>query len=379
MIKKSTKNLLIIQKAFGVGSVTAVKIYEKLKDTKMLDMDISDILKSNIFSSKVIDKFTTVTNKQISDIIKDCYENNIKIITIEDKLFPIGLRNIPAPPIVLYIKGKMPDFNNTPSITIVGPRIDKVSEFGKKAAYSLAMRLSRAGFIVVSGAATGCDTFAHNGALKFSGITVGVLGCGIMYDYLPENRMLRNKICENGCLISEYPPYSPTTRYSFPIRNRILSGLTDGTIVVEAGEKSGALNTARHANEQGRDVFVIPGNPTDEKYKGSNELLRDGATPLIDTSDVFNRYLPDYSEKINIEKAFEPIFIERKEKNTKKSIETLSKEAKIVYNNLNAQKFTADDLIGLEISDNELISALTELEFEQIIKSLPGGIYEKIQ
>ena len=153
MIKKSTKNLLIIQKAFGVGSVTAVKIYEKLKDTKMLDMDISDILKSNIFSSKVIDKFTTVTNKQISDIIKDCYENNIKILTIEDKLFPIGLRNIPAPPIVLYIKGKMPDFNNTPSITIVGPRIDKVSEFGKKAAYSLAMRLSRAGFIVVSGAA----------------------------------------------------------------------------------------------------------------------------------------------------------------------------------------------------------------------------------
>lgn len=379
MIKNDLKNLLIIQKAFGAGSATAVKIYEALKSKNMLDYSMSDIIKSGVLLPKAIEKINTISDKDIFSIIKDCFDNNIKIITINDSQFPLSLRNIPAPPVVLYIKGELPDFDNLPTITIVGPRIEKASEFGKKAAYSISMRLSRAGFIVISGAATGCDSFAHNGALRFGGITVGVLGCGIMYDYLPVNRPLRNKICENGCLISEYPPFTPTTRYSFPIRNRIMAGLSNGTIVVEASEKSGALNTARHANEQGRDVFVIPGNPTDEKYKGSNELLRDGATPFLDVSDVFNRYIGEYSETINIKRAFEPVLQNKNEKNIKKSTESLSKEAKMVYNNLNNQKFTADDLIGLGISDDELISALTELEIEHFIKSLPGGIYETIQ
>lgn len=374
------KNLIIIQQAFGVGNVGAVKVYKFLKDKNLLNNTISEIIKDEILSKKIIDKINSVTHKDIDNIFKDCIANGIRIITIEDNDYPNRLRNISVPPLVLYIKGTLPVVDNLPIVCIVGPRIEKVSDFGKKAAYSLALRLSRAGFIIVSGAATGSDTYAHIGAIRGGGKTIAVLGCGICYDYLPENRALRNKISENCCLISEHPPFAPTTRYSFPIRNRIMSAISLGTIVVEAGEKSGALNTAKHSYEQGKDVFVIPGNPTNENYKGSNKLLRDGATPLIDASDVFNQYIPSYSKYIDIKKAFEPIKKEKTDKNfSKKSDIGLSKEAKIVYNNLNNQKFTADDLINIGISDDEIISALTELEIEHLVKSLPGGIYELIQ
>ncbi len=378
MIKNYIKNLIILQSAFGAGNSTSVNIYKKLKSNNLLDTSMSEIIKSRIIPDKYANKINNISDKEVLKILNDCYVNKIKVITINDYKYPERLRNIPVPPLVLYIKGELPDFDKLPTVTIVGPRIERVSDFGKKAAYSLAMRLSRAGFIVVSGAATGCDTFAHIGSLRYGFRTVGVLGCGILYDYLPENRPLRNKICEKGCLISEYPPFTPTTKFSFPIRNRILAGLSLGTIIIEAGKKSGALNTARHAYEQGRDVFVIPGNPTDKNYKGSNELLRDGATPLLDVSDIFNLYIKDFSEFINVKKAFEPVLDDNNKKISKKSIQGLSNEAKIVYNNLNNQKFTADDLINIGISDDEIISALTELEIEHLIKSFPGGMYEII-
>lgn len=380
MVDNITRNLIILQQAFGAGSATAIKLYELLKSNSLLDTEISNIIKSGVLSQKIIDKINTVSSINTNRIFKDCSANDIKIITIENSVYPDRLRNISVPPLVLYIKGTLPQIDDLPAICIVGPRIEKISNFGKKAAFSLSLRLSRAGFIIISGAATGSDTYAHMGALKCGGKTIAVLGCGICYDYLPENRTIRNKIAENCCLISEHPPFAPTTRYSFPIRNRIMSALALGTVVIEAGSKSGALNTAKHSCEQGKDVFVIPGNPTDEKYKGSNELLRDGATPLIDASDIFNQYILSYAEYIDIKKAFEPIInTDSNKKIIKKSDIGLSNEAKIVYNNLNKQKFTADDLIDIGISDDEIISALTELEIEHLIKSLPGGIYELIQ
>ncbi len=379
MIDNIISNLIIIQQAFGAGSVASYKLYKSIKSKGLLGAKMVDILKSGIVSEKTINKINAVKDSDVNRIIKDCSDNNIKIVTVDSKIYPERLRNISAPPLVLYIKGTLPQIDLLPTICIVGPRIDKVSEFGKKAAYSLSLRLARAGFIVVSGAATGSDTYAHIGAIRGGGKTIAVLGCGICYDYLPENRSLRNKIAQNCCLISEYPPFAPTTRYSFPIRNRIMSALALGTIVIEAGQKSGALNTAKHSYEQGRDVFVIPGNPTDENYKGSNELLRDGATPLIDASDVFNQYIPSFAEFIDIKKAFEPIENKKNDKIISKNSDIgLSNEAKMVYNNLNKQKFTADDLIDIGISDDDIISALTELEMEHIIKSLPGGIYELI-
>lgn len=369
-------NLLLLQQCFGAGSAKAVTIFNILRENEQLDFKFTKEKLYSVIEKKYADKILSFNINDIYKIIDDCIKNEIDIITICDSNYPERLRNITDSPLALYIKGEFCDIDNLPLISIVGPR--KISDFGKKAAFSLAKRLAKAGMIIVSGAALGADTCAHKGTLSVNGKTIAVLGCGICYDYLPENRELRNAISKNGCLISEHPPYAAATKYSFPIRNRIISGLSLGTVVIEASLKSGSLITARLANEQGRDVFVIPGNPTLENYKGSNALLRDGAIPLLDSSDIFNQYIAKYPEIIDIKKAFDDEN-EEKDKKIKKNLNlVLSNEAQIVYNNMNKQKFTADDFFSLNLNDNELLSALTELEIEGVIRALPGGAYEVI-
>ena len=369
-------NLIRIQQCFGAGSIKAVKIFNLLRDADLLD-DMLDISKLDaVISAKDINKMLSIDVERIYKIIEDCIRNKIFILTICDDNYPERLRNITDSPIVLYIKGEFCDVDDTPLISVVGPR--KISDFGKKAAFSIAKRLSRAGITIVSGAAIGADTYAHKGALAAGGKTFAVLGCGICYDYLPENRFLRDQISKNGCLISEYPPYTSATKYSFPIRNRIISALSLGTVVIEASLNSGSLITARLANEQGRDVFVIPGNPTLDNYKGSNALLRDGAIPLLNAADIFNQYLNKFPEQIDVKKAFADECVKKSQNSQKKLHLDLSNEAKIVYNNLNNQKFTADDLLELNLSDDQLLSALTELEIEGLIRALPGGVYKVI-
>ena len=367
-------NIILLQQCFGAGSVKAVKIFNILRDAEMLDNVLSLTDLTALIDKKDADKIYNFDKDKIYKIIDDCTSNSINIITFCDNEYPAILRNISDYPLVLYIKGDFSFVEDEPLISVVGPR--KISDFGKKAAFSLAKRLAKAGMVIVSGAALGADTFAHKGALAACGKTIAVLGCGICYDYLPENRALRNEISRNGCLISEYPPFAAATKYSFPVRNRIISALSLGTVVIEASLKSGSLITARLANDQGRDVFVIPGNPTLENYKGSNALLRDGAIPLLDASDIFNQYVTKFPDKIDIEKAF----VEEKEKSVKKIQKNLhidlSNEAKIVYNNMNNEKFTVDDLLVLGLSDDNLLSALTELEIEGVIKALPGGVYQ---
>lgn len=369
-------NLITIQQCFGAGSIKAVKIFNCLRDADLLDKSFNESEIKGIIEVKDADKILKFDTSKIYKIIDDCLKNNIYTVTICDSNYPERLRNIADCPIVLYIKGEFADIDNMPLISVVGPR--KISDFGKKAAFSLAKRLGRAGMIIVSGAALGADTCAHKGALAAKTKTIAVLGCGICYDYLPENRALRDEISKNGCLISEHPPYTPATKYSFPVRNRIISALSMGTVVIEASLKSGSLITARFANEQGRDVFVIPGNPTLDNYKGSNALLRDGAIPLLNATDIFNQYISAYPDKIDIEKAFAEETV-KTEKISQKNLQSgLSNEAKIVYNNLNKLKFTVDDLLDLNLSDDQLLSSLTELEIEGLVRALPGGMYEVI-
>ncbi len=369
-------NLIAIQQSFGAGSVKAVKIFNALRDAELLDDELRKDTIKDIIDLKDANKILSFDRNKIYKIIDDCVDNDIFIVTICDNNYPERLRSIPDCPIVLYVKGEFFDFDKLPIISVVGPR--KISKFGEKAAFSISKRISKAGMIVVSGAALGADTFAHKGALSVNSKTVAVLGCGICYEYLSENRHLRDMISKNGCLVSEYPPFTAATKYSFPIRNRIISGLSLGTVVIEASLKSGSLITARLANEQGRDVFVIPGNPALENYKGSNALLRDGAIPLLDANDIFNQYVAKFPEKIDVEKAFADEIVEEVKKREKNLHIGLSNEAKIVYNNLNNQKFTVDDLIELNLGDDQILTAITELEIEGLIKALPGGIYEVI-
>ncbi len=340
--------------------------------------------KSLLFTRAELLRMEKIGIEKADEIIDICKAENIRVIPYKAQGYPFCLSVIEDPPIVLYVKGNMPNFDKQPSICIVGPR--KVSEFGKKSAFSLGFRLAASGMIIVSGGALGADSFAHMGALRGDGVSVAVLGCGIRYPYLSENEALRQSLCDKGCLISEYPPDEKCTKFTFPARNRIMSALSLGTVVVEAGAKSGALITARHANNQGRDIFVIPGSPVKKEYEGSNALLRDGAKPLLDASDIFNEYIHRFPDKINIEKAYQMSISNNKkvkeEKNLQKSQknlnETLSKNAKIVYNQLDKQKFFPDEILNTGLSATEMLSALTELEMEFLIKAIPGGMYEKL-
>ncbi len=357
----------------------AISIYKADKET---------LVNSRLFTKNELVRLCNKSLKEANDIISECKENNINILTFADKRFPNGLRNIVDFPFVLYYKGILPDFNTLPTICIVGPR--DCSEFGIKAAYSLSARLSRGGFTVVSGGAKGVDSAAHNGALKETAKTVAILPCGICYDYLKENEKLRMKIIEKGCIMSEFPPTYPLKMGAFQIRNRLMSGITLGTAIIEADERSGALITARCATEQGRDVFVIPGNPTMPQYKGSNLLLRDGAKPLLTAMDIFEEYLLTYSDKIDIEKAFahtENIEQTKLEKNVGNNSQTINNRcvtgvslvAKTIYESAPDEPFCVDELsVFNNYNASELMTALAELELFGYIKAVPGGRYVKI-
>ncbi|MBE6779571.1 MAG: DNA-protecting protein DprA [Ruminococcaceae bacterium] len=362
-----------LQLCLKQGSRYIARIFEAFPSAKAV-YESDAVTRQKLLPKSVYEKLNNSKLSEAKEICEKCNTLGITLIHYHNRNFPEMLRQIDNPPIVLYVRGTMPDFESLPSISIVGPRV--VSDYGKKAAYSLGYRLARAGFIVVSGGAIGSDTYAHIGALKAEGITVLIMACGFSVSYLEENRALREHIAKSGCLISEYPPDVPVNRGTFQVRNRLLSGLSLGTVLVEAGKRSGALITANHAVSQGRDVFVIPGMPNMKQYLGSNALLRDGAKPLLDTSDIFNEYISRFPDKIDIEKAYKEAPKPEKVKNNKKILNvSLSNQAKIVYNYLDKQKFYPDDL-NTGLSSSDLLSALTELEMEFIIRALPGGQYE---
>lgn len=362
-----------LQLCLGQGNRFIGRIFEAFSSAKsVFECETDKRLK--LLPKTVCDKLNNALITEARSILDKCKASGIEVINYHNRNYPQALREITTPPVVLYVKGTIPNFEDTPSICIVGPR--SVSDFGKKSAYSLGYRLAKSGFIVVSGGAVGSDTYAHIGALKAGGITVLVMPCGFSVSYLEENRALREHISNSGCLISEYPPDTGVTKYTFPVRNRLLSALGMGTIIVEASKRSGTLITANHALEQGKDVFVIPGMPNMKQYEGSNALLRDGAKPLLDTSDIFNEYISIFPDKIDIEKAYKPVPKPEKTKNNKKILNvSLSNQAQIVYNYLDKQKFYPDDL-NTGLSPSDLLSALTELEMEFIIRALPGGQYE---
>jgi len=367
-----------LQSVLLEGSYKVTPVLERFETAKnVYDTDFNTLKSLGVFSPNELERIKDKSLSFAEKTIKICKKNRINILNISDDKYPNVLRNIPNPPLVLYTKGELIDFDNSPVICIVGPR--KVSDFGKKSAYSLGLRLAKAGITVVSGGAVGSDTAAHVGTLEANGKTVAVLPCGILNGYLVENKNLRDKIAKTGCLLSEYPPEKGVGRTSFKVRNRLLAALSYSTVVVEAASRSGALITANYAIDYGKDLFVIPGNPTLPHYKGSNALLRDCARPLLDTVDILNIYISRFGDKIDLEKAFAKTETKKEiKKDVKNFYSGLSKTAKMLYNNLDRQIFSADDLLDSGVDDDELLSALTELEMEHLIKSSPGGFYEKI-
>lgn len=394
-----------LQKALGQGSDRLPFILSKFSSaSKVYAAGDEGRKSSGIFNERELRLLKNTSLQSAKAIYEKCIRENITVITPNMDVYPKILRNIPTPPFVLYVKGRFPDFDNTPAMCIVGPR--KVTDYGYKCAYSLGGRLSRAGFIIVSGGAMGSDTAAHQGAILNGGVTVAVLANGFGDNYLAQNEELRKTIQSKGCLITEYPPYTRVTKQAFLFRNRLMSGLAQGVIVVEAGERSGALITSRHAVEQNKDIFVIPGNPGLPQYVGSNKLIRDGAKPLLELEDIFSEYENRLKGKISLQNAVasplakmvkykpqnSPSRSVNKDKTDEKNHtkqdtnqiikkilpENLSKNAKIIYNQLDKQVFTCDDLLSPTMNSNYILSALGELELFGFIKSLPGGRYTLI-
>ena len=208
-----------------------------------------------------------------------------KVLNKKDSQYPESLRNIALPPENLYCSGDVSLLDSL-CVAVVGSR--KLSDYGKRTAFRLGEKLAMAGVTVVSGMARGGDTFAHKGALKAGGKTIAVMGTSIDLCYPAMNRQLKEEIASSGLVMSEFPPGYPTERKNFPMRNRIISGLSQATIIAEAGLNSGALITANIAMDQGKSVYVVPANIDNPKALGGNLLLKDGAMPLVLLDDVLD-------------------------------------------------------------------------------------------
>ena len=363
----------------------------KIKMVKSIYKKISEFYFSNEYEKRILGFFTnsdliTLDKTSLEDA-KRIFEKSIKlgykIISLYDDKYPKLLEQISNPPGILYVNGDESCLNSKFSIAIVGTR--KATQLGANMAYDISSGLCKSNAVIVSGGAIGIDFFAHKGALDSNGKTIAVLGCGINYPYLMQNYSLRNKIALSGAVISEYPPDTPCGSYTFPIRNRIISGLTLGTVIIEAGEKSGSLITANLANEQNRDVFVLPIDENNPRSVGSNLLIRDGASVITSADDI----ILQYNYKINFEKnnRINEYISEKSAKNnllevqeSSKSLEIdLPENLKLVYDSLKKGKKHIDDISSeVNIKMKDLLPILTELELMGMVKALSGRMYEII-
>lgn len=233
--------------------------------------------------------------EQAAEIVSKSSLLDIRIIHQGHPEFPHLLGHIPDSPLVMYLRG---EWTSARCVAVVGSR--RATGYGIGMAERLSADLVAAGFTIVSGLARGIDTAAHTGALQAGGRTVAVLGNGLETIYPPENRKLAERIMENGAFLSEYPPGTPPAPYHFPVRNRIVSGLSEAVLVVEAGERSGSLITVQCALEQGRDVFAVPGNATSVTSRGCNRLIREGAGLVQEAADILEALSADRFSDLSV-------------------------------------------------------------------------------
>lgn len=348
-------------------------------------------------------------------ILEFCHREKIHLLTCRDAAYPSRLKNIADPPVLLYYKGTLPDLDGNPVIGVVGTR--KASAYGLTTAKRMGYQIGRCGGIVVSGMAYGIDGMAMAGCLTAGQPTVGVLGCGVDIVYPLSNRALFRDTEEYGCILSEFAPGTQPAKWTFPKRNRIIAGLSCGVLVVEAPEKSGALITAHQALDQGRDVFVVPGNIDVPSFAGSNHLLRDGAIPVCSGWDVLSEYAALYPDKLCREDSTchqtaypdelkrcaqqekMPVKVAqnvgkpaskaaKEEKSSPKTIDKMqsapysdvntafpklsAEEITIVAALKNGQRLVDDVIAETGLTTGKLLASLTMLELKGVIRRLPG-------
>lgn len=411
----------------GAGGKDFRRIVEKYDDPfDVYRLEDDEIERLDGVSPTLKLKLMDRSLEEAYSILKYCKHKKVDVIPYNHKLYPARLRSIEDPPALLYVAGKMPDMNDRLCVAMVGTR--KVSEYGRNTAYSMAYELAAAKAVVVSGMALGVDGIAACGALAAGGETVAVLGCGISVVYPKAHTRLKANILKQGAVITEYPPFEDPHGYNFPKRNRIISGLCQGVIVIEGSSKSGSLITASRAVEQGRELFALPGKVGEENSEGPNELIKNGALVALSADDVIDHFdflyhtCIDYGglrkakkDAVPVEKALDKYgLLEEKQKksraprtadkeekitaaepkkatervenkqapaqiksdNSEKILEGLDESCRKVFSSMPMDKAVTPDgfeVEGVPISD--IITALTLLEISGLVQSLPGGMY----
>ncbi len=300
--------------------------------------------------------------KAVDKEIELAAASNVQIVTFFDENYPALLKEIYDPPFLLYVKGRLPKDSIT-CLAVIGSR--EATLHGLEMASAMGRDLAGAGAVVVSGLARGIDSAAHRGALEAGGCTLAILGCGLSRMYPPENKKLAEEISQNGALISEFTMKEGPRLHHFPMRNRIISGISRALVVVEAREKSGALITVGCALEQGRDVYVLPGNAGSKKTLGSNGLLKQGAIPVTDASDI----LPDFG-------------LTMKEKRSSKTrAASLSQEENKLLRLLDgAQSLHMDEIVEKSaLPPQKAMTLLTSLAVKGAVRELPGKYFLEVE
>jgi len=392
-----------MQNALGAGARTDEILSYFETPENLYNAGSTEWRLSGLFTQKKIDALRSSSPSQTGEVLKECSQKGYSIITPDNVFFPDRLKNLSNMPLVLYGIGDCSVLKDVLSIGIVGTR--NASNYGIQVAQKLSYTLAASGATIVSGGALGIDSEAHAGAMLAKGRTLAFLGCGLSFGYLKENAALRRAITRYGAVISEYPPFAAANKATFPIRNRLISGVSLGVAVIEAGVKSGSLITANCALEQGKDVFAVPGDIVRSSFDGTNHLIRCGAKPVFSAEDILCEYEYLYGDLFDMEKAKVPLsdvaYVDyrkpkpknqpeieqcRKEEKSKEKVivkkeppDDISKDAKIVFGVLNENGTHIDDIVReTKLKMNVVLASLTELELSGLVELESGKKYKVI-
>ena len=383
----------------GASCLDLVTYYE-WNPYEIYASSFNELFRLDVITKRQLEKLKAYSLDDAQKIYDTAISNGWKVVTPSSEYYPEQLLTLQNLPLVLYVDGNPEVLKNELSISVVGAR--KASDYGKSVARALSSTMAEIGFTIVSGGALGIDSAAHQGALDAEKPTICVLGCGLGTNYLMENEPLRREIVRNGAIITEFPPYASATRVTFPLRNRIISGISLGTIVVEAGERSGSLITARLALEQGKDVFAVPGDLVSSSFLGTNNLIRNGATPVFSPNDILESYYSRFFDKLGNVKSFpndeilrrtqkyltnqntQPSRVVEKQKQTERNVtvkkdapDYLTDNAKKVYDFFGVELKHIDEIInGCGLTTENTLSAVTELEIYGLVEQLSGRRYK---
>ena len=349
----------------GVGAIFIKRLLDRFQTPEaVFQASMKELLEVEGLGVKVASEIRKGPSEQaVKNELSSLEKSGGRIITLEDEAYPPRLRDIYDPPALLYLKGELKKEDEL-AVSIVGSR--KTTPYGRWITEKISQTLVRYGVTIVSGMARGVDSVAHWGAISGGGRTLAVLGCGVDVVYPPENRNLFSKIIEQGAVLSEFPMGSPPEGGHFPKRNRIISGLSMGVVVVEAGPDSGSLITANFALEQGREVFAIPGNVGAGGSRGTNRLIKDGAKLVESSEDILEEILPQWKrEKERIEEV-------------KPRGPELSEEEKVLYEMLGETPLHIDAMIReSKFEPGKVSSLLLNLELKGLISQWPGKCFSK--